>query len=312
MEYHNPNHIDTDFKAVTIAAELIEQGKVSADQLVILPVGPQQQAYAKEIKEVTSYQSAYRNRTITGIYINREGLYDMLPEGLFHEPPASSVLLNEEGMIKDIAQRREEEKQARQFFAPMEAELYHLRTIVEMYENRLDKKSEYDDLINIFLKEWKEFSCFTKEQMVVLLQVLPMVHEQRNNLPFIAEVFKMLFNANINVRYKYTDMEMPAELVERLETRIGQNSLGVNFIAGRAKEQEEALYIEIGPLSATQMLRFLPGTRTATAVDALLSYFIPLQTTIQIQYTLGPAYQRMALGQEEPNGCLGYTTFLGA
>lgn len=312
MENHNPNHIDTDFKAVAIAAELIEQGKINADQLVILPAGPQQQAYAKEIKEITTYQSAYRNRTITSISINREGLYDMLPEGLFHEPPASSVLITEEGMIKDIVQRREEEKQARQFFAPMEAELYYLRTVVEMYENRLDKKSEYDDLINIFLKEWKEFNCFTKEQMVIFLQVLPMVHEQRNNLPFISEVFRMLFNADIQMNYRYTDMEMPAELIKQIETRIGKNSLGVNFIAGRAKEQEEALFIDIGPLSATQMLNFLPGTRTATAVDAFLSYFIPLQTTIQIQYTLGAEYQRMALGPDEPNGCLGYTTFLGA
>jgi type VI secretion system protein ImpH len=305
------NQIDTDFKAATIAAELIEQGLVNADQVIILPVGARQRAYAKEIAGVTTYESVYRNREMINIHVNHEGLYDMLPEGLFHQPPASSLMITEEEMIKDIAQRREEEKQARNFFAPMEAELYHLRTIIELYEGRLDRKSEYDDLINIFLKEWKEFKCFTKAQMVILLQVLPVIHEHRNNLSFISSIINMMFKINIHMEYRLTAMKIPEDVLEKMDTKIGVGVLGVNFIAGRVNEQEEELHITIGPANAQQIIDFLPGTRSEIALNVLLSYFIPLQTGISYQFNIDAAHQKLVIGQQQQNSCLGYTTYLG-
>lgn len=312
MIIKKPNQLDTDYKAVTLAAELIEQGLVNADGVIILPVGAQQRAYAKEIAEVSNYTSLYRNREMLAIHVNREGLYDMLPEGLFHQPPASSVMITEEAMIKDIVIRREEEKQARAFFAPLEAELYHIRTIVELYESRLDKKSTYHELVNIFLKEWEEFKCFNNEQMVILMHVLPVIHEQRNNLPFISNVLGIMFKTDFEIRYQLRNNSFASKELDQLETKLGEGVLGVNFIAGRVNEQEDDLVINIGPLTAGHMLEFLPGTRSAEALDVLLSYFIPLQTTVNTSYLVGPDDQKMVLGFEADNACLGFTTYLGA
>ncbi|PAW92067.1 hypothetical protein CKK33_00575 [Mucilaginibacter sp. MD40] len=310
MPSKSANRFNTDFKAVTLAAELIEQGEVDADKVIILPAGAEERAYAKEVRELGSYISAYRDRQMTSIRINREGLYDMLPEGLFHAPPQPSESLDEEGMIKDIATRREEEKHARAFFAPFEAELYHVRTIVELYESRLDKKSEYNELVNIFLTEWREFNCFDNKQMVMLMHVLPVIHEQRNNLPFISNVLGIMFQMPFKLQYHIKEAE-PSSAAKALQTQLGQGTLGVNFIAGFVQEPEEELSITIGPLDAKQMLSFLPGTRSARALEVLLSYFIPLQTTYNIHYLAGPESQKLSLGPEEENSCLGVTTYLG-
>ena len=311
MEKIKANSIDTDFKAAAIAAELIEDGIVKSDQVIIRPIGDRQRPYAKEIADITTYESVYRGRDMISIQINREGLYDMLPEGLFHRPPAASLMSTDEEMIKDIKQRREEEKQARNFFAPMEAEIYHLRTIIELYEGRLDRKNEYDDLINIFLKEWKEFKCFTKSQMVVLLQVLPVIHEHRNDLPFISRIFKMMFKMDVKMEYRLTAMKIPEEVLEKMDTRIGTGVLGVNFIAGRVNEQEEELHVTIGPGEPKQIVDFLPGTRSDTAFNVLLSYFIPLQTNISTSFIIDKSYQKMVIGEGMANACMGYTTYLG-
>ncbi|MFD1258009.1 type VI secretion system baseplate subunit TssG [Mucilaginibacter terrae] len=308
----SPNQLETDFKAVTLAAELIEQGSATADNVVILPLGPKKRAYAKEIASITSYTSAYRNREMLAININREGLYDMLPEGLFHQSPASSVMITEEAMIKDIAARREEEKQARLFFAPLETELYHIRTVVELYESRLDKKSNYDELVNIFLKEWREFKCFTNQQMVILMHVLPVIHDQRNNLQFISSVLSIMFHANFELLYELKSANPTTAETNQLATKLGTGVLGVNFIAGQVFEPEEELIITIGPVTANQMLNYLPGTRTAQALHVLLSYFIPLQTTVSTKYVLQPDFQKTVLGFEQENSCLGFTTYLGS
>ncbi|MBS7566720.1 type VI secretion system baseplate subunit TssG [Mucilaginibacter sp. Bleaf8] len=312
MTTDKPNLIDTDFKAAALAAGLIDSGKVAPDEVIIIPQGPQKRAYAKEIVDITSYRSAYRNRLMTAIHINREGLYDMLPEGLFHQPPASSVMVTEEEMIKDIKTRREEEKQARNFFAPLETGLYHLRTVIELYENRVDKKDEYDELVNIFLKEWKEFKCFTNQQMVILIHVLPVIHEQRNNLPFIGNILNIMFGVNFDLQYRLHETKIGVSPVLDTGSKLGAGKLGVNFIAGDSYEAEEELHITIGPLTAAKMLSFLPGTRQAEALDVLLNYFIPLQTTIRTSYVVEPEHQKLVLGNDTENACLGFTTYLGS
>jgi type VI secretion system protein ImpH len=311
MEKIKANTIDTDFKAAAVVAELIEAGLAQPDQVVILPKGDRQRPYAKEIADITTYESVYRGREMINVQINREGLYDMLPEGLFHRPPASSLMIAEEDMIKDIKQRREEEKQARNFFAPMEAEINQLRTIVELYEGRLDRKHEYDDLINIFLMEWKEFKCFTKNQMVIFLQVLPVINEHRNDLDFISRIFKMMFKLDAQMEYRLTKMKVHEEVLAKMDTKIGDGVLGVNFIAGRVSGQEEELHITIGPGNPQQIIDFLPDTQLHNALNVLLSYFIPLQTNVSTRFIVDKSFQKMSIGADSANACMGYTTYLG-
>jgi hypothetical protein len=310
MKIKNPNLIDTDFKASVIAAEIIENELVAANDLVILPLGPQQRAFAKEIAGVTVSQTDITNKKILQVQINRDGLYDMLPEGLFHRPPASSLMITEEEMVKDIIDRRDEEKQTRRFFAPFEAEINHLKTLVELYENRLDKKNEYDDLINIFLKEWKEFSCFTNKQMLILIHVLPVIHEQRNNLDFISKVLTMLFKTPVSLSYKLAAIPGKKDLVG-MQTSLGGAALGINFIAGQLIAPEEELQVTVGPISASKMIDFLPGERSAVCVDVLLSYFIPMQADTKINLLADAASQKLVVGTKHDNARLGYTTYLG-
>ncbi|MEZ2336857.1 type VI secretion system baseplate subunit TssG [Mucilaginibacter sp. RCC_168] len=310
MKIKNPNLIDTDFKATVIAAEIVENELVGADDIVILPIGPQRRAFTKEIAGVIVSQTDITNKRMLQVQVNRDGLYDMLPEGLFHKPPASSLMITEEEMIKDIVDRRDEEKQTRRFFTPFEAEVNHLKMILELYENRLDKKNEYDDLINIFLKEWKEFGCFTNKQMLILIHVLPVIHEQRNNLVFIGKILTMLFKTPMSLSYKFStnrEGKDPANM----QTSLGKAALGIDFIAGQLIEPEEELHVTVGPLSASKMIDFLPGERSAICVDVLLSYFIPMQTGVKINLLAAPASKKIIIGVDQDNARLGYTTYLG-
>ncbi|GGB05578.1 type VI secretion system baseplate subunit TssG [Mucilaginibacter rubeus] len=311
MRIKKPNQIDTDFKAAAIAAEIIENEMVSTGDVMILPKGPKKRAYDKEIAGITVDKKSEDKKQVTTIWVNRDGFYDMLPEGLFHRPPASSVMITEEDMIKDIKARREEEKQTRRFFAPFEAELNYFRTLVELYENRLDKKNEYDELINIFLTEWQEFECFTKKQMLILIHVLPVIHEQRNNINFVSSIINMMFNVPLSLHYKTVYPKQKNNTIINGGTALGAGTLGVNFIAGQVIEAERKLIMNIGPVSATRMLEFLPGTSAAKAIDVLLSYFIPLGTEVQLNLLADPASQKLVIGGAGANATLGYTTYLG-
>src|SRR5947209_17161297 len=77
------NEIETDFRAEVIGAEMIENGS-PADRVLVVPLGALNRPQSKDIEGVEQEISEYDNKEFILIKNNREGLYDKLPEGLFH------------------------------------------------------------------------------------------------------------------------------------------------------------------------------------------------------------------------------------
>ena len=76
---------DADFKAEVIAAEMIDNN-VPAEQIMILMLGSRKRSFRKDVDSVTEEISDYNNKEYTLITTHKEGMYDMLPQGLFHSP----------------------------------------------------------------------------------------------------------------------------------------------------------------------------------------------------------------------------------
>ena len=106
---------DTDFKAEVIAAELIENN-VPAEQVMIVLLGSMKRSYRKDVDAVTDEVSDYNNKEYTHITTHKEGIYDMLPEGLFHSPTLPKSVTTQKEIIESIKKHRVEERNARRFF----------------------------------------------------------------------------------------------------------------------------------------------------------------------------------------------------
>src|SRR3990170_5103636 len=142
-----------DFKAETIAAEIVEQG-TDPEQILIQLLGSLKRTFSNDVKSVESEVLEDHKEYII-VQATREGIYDMLPQGLFHHPTAHKSARTEKEIIKTMKRRREEEMNARKFFLPLEATINHLRIEMALHENRLDKRSHYDDLVNLFARHWE-------------------------------------------------------------------------------------------------------------------------------------------------------------
>jgi len=304
------NDLDTDYKAITKAAELLEHGDFEADQIAVIPVGARQSAFAKDIIGTSSYYSESKRKECLTIELNREGLYDMLPEGLFHQPPTGSSGFSEEEMIADVKKRRAEEKSARRFFMPFEAELNYFRTILELYENRLDKRSSYDDLTRIFRAGWKEFELLDNEQGMIWMHLLPLIHARRNDLEFLGEILSLLFKVDVRAELKVR-YDRKAPIAERMQLKLGEGSLGINTIIGSTfTDDAEEIVISIGPADTDLLVSFLPGTANAYIIDLAVSYLLPVQTEVSVALVANQANRIVALGAESNNSYLGYTAYL--
>lgn len=304
------NDLDTDYKAITKAAELIEKGDFEADQISVVPMGARQSAFAKDIIGHSFYYSDSKRKECLNIEVNREGLYDMLPEGLFHLPPTGSSGFSEEEMIEDVKKRRAEEKNARKFFTPFEAELNYLRTILELYENRLDKRTSYNDLTRIFCAEWKEFELLDNEQGIIWMHLLPLIHARRNDLVFIGEVLSLLFKIPVTAQLKMQHIRK-APIAEKMQLRLGEGGLGINTIIGSSFiSDEEEIVISIGPADTDQLVNFMPGTPNAYIIDLAVSYLLPVEAEVSIELVANEVNRVAALGAGSNSSYLGYTVYL--
>lgn len=307
---HLKNELNTDFKAIAKAAELIENGDFESDQISILPVGAQKRAFAKEIGNYNFYYSDSKRKDCLTIETNQEGLYDMLPEGLFHNPPTGSSGMSEQQMIEDVQFRRAEEKDARTFFMPFEAELNNLRTILELYENRLDKKTTYNDLTMIFRAEWKEFELLDKEQSIIWMHLLPVIHQKRNDVRFLGQLLALLFKVPVEVSYNPSTTRL-TPIEETLQFKLGAGNLGINTIIGRSfVTDSEELIINIGPADTHRLIDFMPNTSFSHLIDLAISYLVPVETEVKVNLIADRRNKAGLLGHESDHSYLGYTVYL--
>jgi type VI secretion system protein ImpH len=303
------NQLDTDFAAPAVAAAMIENDEVGMDQVVIVPRGASGRPYSKEIESISNYNSEHKRKSCIRIEINKEGLYDMLPEGLFHSPPISGNL-SEEEMIDDIRLRRTEEREARLFFSVIEAEINHMRVISALYENRLDKRDAYNELFGLLNSGWEEFNWLSNEQSRVFAHLLAVIHQQRNNLPFIEEALRLMINKTVRLSWVIGKLKT-SDKIEHPEVKLGQCSLGINtVITGDLIEYAEKLHVEIGPMDPAEALSFVPGSHNDRVIQMIFSYFLPADTIFETDIQVAPELQKGVIGYLSDNACLGYTVFL--
>lgn len=304
------NELFTDFKAVALAADLIEREIIEAENVEVIPVGSDKRAFAKDIEQSQSYYLESRRQNRLRIQVNREGLYDMLPEGLFHRPPKGSSAMDEEGMIKDIRERREEEKAARLFFSPFDVELNHARVMAELYENMLDKKTTYTELNRIFEKSWAEFDLLDKRQSIIWMHLIPEIQQRRNDMPFISKILNALFNLPVEISDNSNHIKLIA-IDAQMQMQLGKSALGIDTIIGKEfMPEHEAIKVKIGPAHPSSLISFIPGGKNRAVLEMALSYLVPIDTEVQTELLTDPSFRQTTLSQNGEASYLGYTVFL--
>lgn len=304
------NELFTDFKAVAQAADLIERDVIDAEQIEVIPIGSDKRAFSKDIEKTEVYFAEQREQERIRISVNREGLYDMLPEGLFHQPPRGSSSMDEEGMIRDIRERRAEEKQARLFFSPFDAELNHTRMMTELYENMLDKKTTYTHLNRVFEHSWEEFSLLNKEQSIIWMHLIPEIQQKRNDIYFISKVLTALFNIEIEITDESTHIK-PASIALEMQMQLGKSALGIDTIIGQNfMPDHQLLKLKIGPTNPQELISFMPEKKNRKIMDMALSYLIPIDTEVEIELLTASDFQQTTLSDHQESAYLGFTVFI--
>lgn len=301
------NTLLTDFKTEVIAANLIEQG-YDWSKIQINRVGAAKRLYAKDIEDIRLQFSSHDHSDYLLLQTNREGIYDILPEGLFHQNIKTRHTKDKEDILDEIKIHREEEFFARKFFQLFEVELDRVLVDIALFEAKYDRRISHPNYIKIFFQYWPILKLLEREQAILFLHTIPIIHKIRNNFADIEEALSLILDIPVKIQ--------PVKLLQKetenqFESHLDVHRLGIDFVLGNTFDDGLFdLKVIIGPISAQQMKFFLKTSLGDKLLDQLCALFFPGNYFVVKEYKLLPEDSKFVLSDTEKMTYLGINTFI--
>ncbi len=304
----NYSEIPFDLRLEVLASILLEAEEISPDQLLIHSEGLFLRNYKTDILSVEEGSGA-RGKNQLHISVAREGLYDSLPEGLFHQTIGKGPKIDTEASVEEIKRHQKEEKEARKFFMPIEQEFFRLQIEAEILERKLllaqFDRNQYD----LFLDLWRVPGYLTDDQITQLLHIVPLLHRIVGNLELTELCLSIIMGTKIQLQTKIIPLKQNFDihLPSLGEAKLGQDTILGSFVEDSSPDIE----LIVGPIGKNDLKNFLTGGQDLALLQYLAAYMFPVQSEFKIVLNMEKKDRDFYLTSlDEGNGMLGYSTFI--
>lgn len=301
------NHESTDFKAEIIAAALIEQG-YNPELISILHEGTARRGFSTEVEDIEIRFSEKDFQEYLQIRANKEGLYDMLPQGLFHKPVHKRGGIDKEEMLDEIKIHRMEEFFARKFFRVFEELADDTLFKACTYVTKYNKKMSNREFIDLFIIYWPILNLLEHKQAIFFMHIIPILHKVRTHHKYTEEALSCILDVPVLI----TNIHMPAKKADLFfESTLGENRLGVGLVLGNQFDDGDFdLKITIGPIPSKRMLGFLETAKEYRLLTMLCKLFLPAGCFVEKEFLIIPEDSNFILSNEDHHTFLGINSYL--
>jgi len=302
------NKLQTDFKAEAVAVNLLKYHR-AVSNIFIERIGINDRAYLKDIKSISSSYLGFDEEVFT-IETYREGIYDYLPEGLFHPPSLGASRKNVDSVVREIRKQKRVEEDARKFFRPFELEVFFTEISSLLKESEFDISSSTDTLLETVSELWPLIKMLDKQNAYIFIYILPFFHQIRGDKKW----FERCMTAFLQVPVEVTFAPNIIDRIERNDDSmlLGNSKLGVTYIpSGRHMDGQRNWVVNIGPIPYTEMKKYISGSPFRNILQALYDYFLPVTVDVEENFITEKEEYSFSLEDDERNASrLGYSTFL--
>jgi hypothetical protein len=295
-----------DIRAEALAASLLDNsaGLADSSQVLVRPLGHLNRAGGREVMQVSGAAFNAEGKELVYLDINREGLYDTLPEMLFLHLEADG-----EDALEKARQLAGQQERARRFFLPFEESFYRARIDLEQAE-RSALKNLAALLVNMYgLQEVPEAAG--RQALQALALALPFISQVAGDLDATASLLTAMLHRQVHIT---PGGAKPFGIPEALQSRLGEGLLGVDLLLGDAGcDGLRCLQITIGQVLPQEVEDWLPGGKQRRLLEEhLLPGVLAAGEQAEINLEIQDAGEGFALGGQQDHvlSILGYTTHL--
>lgn len=278
------------------------QHNVHPDDFVVLPDGRFYREYRTDLYAMNMIEDT-RFRQLLQLRLSRSGIYDLLPEGLFHQSfnnskPASSAT----EMAAQSRNDRKKEMAARKFFQPVENSLFRQRVLIEQEEENLLAGMNNGLLNDYFFTFWEFPEKLNKTSAMLLVLLLPYAHAIAGDLPLMQQCLEILLQEKVTI-----SLESPSACVAPgAAFSLGIGELGNDLVCGQTfSEDYPCLQYDIGPLQNSKPVDYCPGGDNDLLLQVFNNYFAPVEADIIINVEVDRSRALVELSSAE-SPILGY------
>ena len=264
-------------KAEALGAEILDNG-FSFDNLVLRPAGSFQRSFRPDFL-ITEQKDPQEEQV--EIVINRDGIYDRLPEGLFHQTKGNSKTSTVGTMVEEYRRFRDEEKNARRFFQPLEQEFYRYAIMVEQEERKLGKGMYEGSLEKLFFRFWDMSTDLPAEPASRLIRIMPWASRIKGNLQLTAKALELVLGKPVTANEKHTPDTFEIERA----VCLGDAELGVDTVIGTEYTDFSVSWIfSIQEVSAAEITNYPEHEPYGKLLKRFEELLIPVAVDTVFQY----------------------------
>jgi type VI secretion system protein ImpH len=276
-----------DLKVEFILAELMKTS-LDPDNTVIHALGIFKRRYSKDLVrgEIKEYRES--KRQFLELSVHRNGLYDLLPNGLFHQPQNRKSNLNPAQAIEEHKYQKQVERESRLFFLPFEQELYRLSLFLEIEERKSIFTTQNVLNNQAFIDFWHIPDFFNEQQICNLLYILPLAASVVGDKLLTRLCFESILNDHVGI---FESAPVRHEVTETGNSILNNVYLGADFVIENSfSEVAPCLEIHITPSRQEDLIQYLEGGVKMKMLEFLLGYFTPFENDVRIHLVSGEKF----------------------
>jgi hypothetical protein len=302
------NRLFNDIKAEVVAANMIENAVNPAD-IVIFHDGAFRRNYSRDIDfaEVIKLENGQQ---ALGIHITRDGIYDSLPEAVFHDQP-NDPLFSGHDMAKLSKKQKMEEKEARLFFLPLENEIFFQRIQLEVEERKLLSRFTENLFDDIYPQFWNLDRTLPKKLVSRFVLILHLTHKILGNPDLTAKCLEVILEEEVKIhisRHNLKEKDL-FNIPGKKNAGLGSSVLGDDFICGSyTSDYDPVMEFVIGPLKNSSIEDYLENGSYSKFLSCFYSFFVPIEMEAVTLIKANETKQHFVLNDSSSNVILGYNS----
>jgi hypothetical protein len=278
------------------------QNNLHPDDLVTLPDGRFYREYRTDVYNIDKIDDS-RLHQLLQLRLSRSGLYDLVPEGVFHQSYTTAKATSSAAEL--AAQSRADKKKelaARKFFQPVENSFFSQRLMLEQQEENLLAGIDNGLLNDYFFTFWEFPATLNKTSAMLLVLLLPYAHVIAGDPVLMRDALEILLQEKVTI-----SMITPAELLAPSNASgLGMGELGNDMVCGHTfMEDYPCLQYNIGPLQNSKPVDYVTGGDHDILLQVFNNYFAPVEADIIIEVGVDRLKAPVELSEDE-NPILGY------
>ncbi|HEU4497232.1 MAG TPA: type VI secretion system baseplate subunit TssG [Flavobacterium sp.] len=301
------NTLDSDYKAEVVALNLMKY-HADVDQVFLKRLGSNNRSFNKDVESISS-QVRELGELIISIASFREGMYDYLPEGLFHRPSLGNYKSRVEDVIAQIQRQKEIEASARNFFQPFELECFFLELNALAKENEFEITDRSELFLNAMKELWPLLDALDKDTAKVFIYLLPFFHAVKGSKEWFEKCLMAFLQVPVKITFvpnKVSDIKAASDAVSLSSFRLGVSMV----LAGEHMDGERNWAVHYGPIPYGGIARYVPHSDLRKLLKILYGYCLPATVEVEEHFLADKDSHSFLLDRHQDANRLGYSTFL--